>query len=300
LRTINLSIELKEGFMKITKAMQKVKDQQMPVHVNRVQRQYCQIQPAGGAEGDWVPPVYWNSQSCEPDLISLEKNRCVCFREDAPELDYYKMLRTQIMQRTKAKGWNTVMITSALPGEGKTVTSINLAMAFAKAYNQTALLVDSDLRQQKVYYYMGIDSRLGIFDHIVEGRPLKDIIIWPRIEKMTLISGGRIINESAELLGSPKMKSLIEEMKTRYNDRYILFDAPPVLSGADALILSSLVDGIVMVVEANKTSLKDIQEALTLMPKEKFLGFVLNKHTSERQGYYYYNARSAKERSKRR
>jgi protein-tyrosine kinase len=286
--------------MKITKAMQRVKDQQMPARAKRAQPKYHQVQRAGGAEGNWVPPVYWYSQSCEPDLFSMEKNRCVCFKEDTPELDYYKMLRTQIMQRTQAKGWNTVMITSALPGEGKTVTSINLAMTFAKAYNQTALLVDSDLRQQKVYCYLGIDSRLGIFDHLVEGRPLQDIIIWPRIEKMTLISGGRIINESAELLGSPKMKFLVEEMKTRYNDRYILFDAPPVLSGADALILSSLVDGIVMVVEADKTPLKDIQEALTLMPKEKFLGFVLNKHTSRRKGYYYYNYRSAKGRSKRR
>lgn len=286
--------------MKIMKAMQRVNNQQKPTDVTRVRRQYRQIQTAGGAEGDWVPPVYWNSRSCEPNLFTMEKNHCVCFMEDAPELDYYKMLRTQIMQRTKAKGWNTVMITSALPGEGKTVTSINLAMTFAKAYNQTALLVDSDLRQQKVYYYMGVDSRVGIFDHLVDGLPLKDIIVWPRIEKMTLISGGRIINESAELLGSPKMKFLIEEMKTRYDDRYILFDAPPVLSGADALILSSLVDGIVMVVEADKTSLKDIKEALTLMPKEKFLGFVLNKHTSERKGYYNYNYRSAKGRAKRR
>jgi protein-tyrosine kinase len=286
--------------MKIHKAMQKIKDQEPPALVSKVKPRYHQLQPAGGAEGDWVPPVYWYSQSCEPDFFAMEKNRCVCFMEDAPELDYYKMLRTQIMQRTKAKGWNTIMITSALPGEGKTVTSINLAMTFAKAYNQTALLVDSDLRQQKVYYYMGIDSRLGIFDHLVEGRPLQDVIIWPRIEKMTLISGGRIINESAELLGSPKMKFLIEEMKTRYNDRYILFDAPPVLSGADALILSSLVDGIVMVVEADKTPLNDIQEALALMPRKKFLGFVLNKHTSRKKGYYYYNYRSTKERSKRR
>lgn len=286
--------------MKIMKAMQRVKDQQMPARGNRAQPKYHQVQSAGGAEGDWVQPVYWYSQSCEPDLIFMEKNRCVCFMENVPELDYYKMLRTQIMQRTQAKGWNTVMITSALPGEGKTVTSINLAMTFAKAYNQTAMLVDADLRQQKVYYYMGIDSRLGIYDHLVEGRQLKDIIVWPRIEKMTLISGGRIINESAELLGSPKMKFLIEEMKTRYNDRYILFDAPPVLSGADALILSSLVDGIVMVVEADKTPLKDIQEALTLMPKEKFLGFVLNKYINERKGYYNYNYRSAKERSRRR
>jgi protein-tyrosine kinase len=222
--------------------------------------------------------------------------------EDAPELDYYKVLRAQIMQCAKAKGWNTVMITSTLPGEGKTVTSINLAMTFAKAYNQTVLLVDCDLRQQKVYRYMGIASELGIIDHLENGRSLNEMIIWPKIAKMTFISGGRTVNQSAELLGSPKMKTLIEEMKTRYTDRYILLDAPPILSGADALALSALADGIVMVVEAGRTPLKLIQEALELMPKEKFLGFVLNKHSGEQNGYYnYYGSygRGGKEKGKR-
>ena len=306
--------------MKIVKAMHKTRDQRVPVQVDKVQRNQRIVQPANdaphgvdarhkqrdvrpenGAEGDWAPPVYRNSQTCYPDLDALEKNRCVCFMKSAPELDHYKLLRAKIMQCTKAKGWNTIMITSALPGEGKTVTVINLAMTFAKAYNQTVLLVDCDLRQQKVYRYMGIPSDLGIIDHLVDGRPLNEIIIWPQIEKMTMISGGRTVDESAELLGSPKMKALIDEMKTRYTDRFILIDAPPIVSGADVLTLSSLADGIVMVVEAGRTPLNEIQEALELLPKEKFLGFVLNKHEGQNKKYYYYhyNARSTKGRSKR-
>jgi protein-tyrosine kinase len=283
--------------MKIAKALEKARGQRLSADGGT--RQRPPVRTARGAEGDWVPPVYRSSQSCEPDPAALEENRCVCFMADAPELDSYKMLRAQIMHCAKAKGWNTIMITSALPGEGKTVTSINLAMTFARAYNQTVLLVDCDLRQQKVYRYMGIASNLGIIDHLVDGRPLNEIIIWPRIEKMTMISGGRTINESAELLDSPRMKALVEEMKTRYADRCILIDAPPILSGADTLALSSLADGIVMVVEAGRTPLKEIQNALELMPNEKFLGFVLNKHSGEKIGYYDYYGRAGKRKNSR-
>ena len=281
--------------MKLLPALKRAADMKMPVHMERTQQRWRNPRNARrGAEGDWVPPVYWNSQSFEPDLAAMEKHHCVCFMEDAPALDFYKVLRVQIMRVAKAKGWKVIMVTSATPGEGKTVTTINLAMTFAKAYNQTVLLIDCDLRQQKVYRYMGIPGDLGIIDYLVEGCPLHEMIVWPRIEKMTVISGGRTVNESAELLGSPKMRALIQEMKTRYADRYILLDAPPVLSGADALTLSSLVDGIVMVVEAGRTPLREIQEALALMPKEKFLGFVLNKHRGEKNRYYPYCGYAAK------
>jgi protein-tyrosine kinase len=275
-------------------ALDKAGVQQVPALGNGVQRGSHDARAARGAKVDWAPPVYGISQSCQPDLAVMEENRCMCFMRDAPELDSYKVLRAQIMRWTRAKGWNTIMITSALPGEGKTVTAINLAMTFAKAYDHTVLLVDCDLRQQKVYRYMGIASKLGIIDHLLEGCPLNEMIVWPRIEKMTIISGGRTVNESAELLDSPRMKALVEEMKTRYTDRYILLDAPPVLNGADALTLASLADGVVMVVEAGRTPLIRIQEALELIPKEKFLGFVLNKHSDELNGYYNYYGRIGK------
>jgi protein-tyrosine kinase len=279
--------------MKIEQAVEKVRKHQSENRRQRTRKVSTASRPYGGAEGDWEPPSYTQSRCCTLDPRILQANRCICYMEDAPELDFYKVLRTQLMQRTQARGWNTIMITSARPGEGKTVTAINLAMTFAKAYSQTVLLMDCDLRQQKVYRYMGLAGEMGIIDHLVNGSPLKNMIIWPGIDKMTLISGGRTVNESTELLGSPKMKALIAEMKARYADRYLLLDAPPVLSGADALTLSVLVDGIVMVVESGKTPLKEIQEALALLPDEKFLGFVLNKHESENNGYYNYYDRAA-------
>jgi non-specific protein-tyrosine kinase len=247
-----------------------------------------------GLEGNGPPPVYVDSKCCTLDNAGALSRRCVCLASDTPVLDFYKVLRTRILQHAKPKGWNTLMVTSPRPGEGKTLTAINLALTIAKAFGQTALLVDCDFHQQQIHRYLGLESDRGIVDYLLDGVPLNELIIWPKIDKLTLISGGRTISESAELLGSQRMKDLVMEMKTRYGDRYVIFDVPPVLSGADALTFSQLVDGIIMVVEEGRTPIKEVDKALDLMPKEKFLGFVLNKAGITQSGYYSYKRRADK------
>lgn len=237
---------------------------------------------------EWSPPVYDKSRMIELDCEKVRENRCVCMFPDAEEIDYYKVLRTQIQHRTRVNGWNTVMITSVRPGEGKTLTAINLAFTFAKAFHHTVFLVDCDLKRQNVHQYLGLSNGVGLIDYLVDDVPLKDLIVWPGVEKMSVISGGRTVHDSTELLSSPKMKAAVMEMKTRYPDRYVLFDVPPLLAGADALAFAPLVDSILMVVEAEKTALPDVQKALELIPKEKFLGFVLNRHKSPMNKYYRY------------
>jgi protein-tyrosine kinase len=234
----------------------------------------------------WAAPQYKEVRTVQLDPDVIAANRIVCMLPDAPEIDFYKILRTQIRHRTKDKDWRTIMVTSVNPGEGKTLTTINLSITFAKEFNQTVLLVDSDLMRQNVHKYLGISSDKGLIDYLVNDQPLKDYIIWPGIDQLTLISGGRTIHDSSELLGSPQMKALVHEMKTRYNDRYVFFDAPPVLGGADAIVLAPLVDGIIMVVVEDQTSIHDVKKALALLPKEKFLGFVLNRQKTPLPNYY--------------
>jgi protein-tyrosine kinase len=234
---------------------------------------------------DWTPPAYSESRCVDLDSEHLRRNRCVCFFPEAPQLSYYKLLRTQIVQRCRASNWNTIMITSAVPGEGKTITAINLAATFAKAFGQTALLVDCDLQRQRVHQYLGVDSPAGLANYLQNGAALKDLIIWPGVEKLTLISGGEAVHDSAELISSPRMAELAAEMKARYGDRYILFDLPPLLAGADALAFAPLVDCILMVVHP-RTSFNELNTALELIPKEKFLGFVLNHVESPLDNYY--------------
>lgn len=235
---------------------------------------------------DWQPPVYCESCSIHLDFDLLAQNRCVSMFPDAPEAEYYKILQTNLQQRANGKNWNTIMVTSVMPNEGKTLTSINLAGAFAKEFNQTVLLVDCDLRRQNVHKYLGYSFDKGIVDYLVNGCALKDLIVWPNVEKLTIISGGKTISNSTELLGSPKMKSLIKEIKHRYEDRYIIFDVPPILSGADAIAFSPLTDCIVIVVEEGRTSMKDIKNALDMMPAEKIMGYVLNRRKAPVRGYY--------------
>jgi cellulose biosynthesis protein BcsQ len=102
-----------------------------------------------------------------------------------------------------------------------------------------------------------------------------------------LISGGRPCQEIAEMLGSPRMKDLVSEMKSRYRERYIIFDVPPILSGAEALTFYPLVDSVVVVVQAGKTSMDDVKKALQFIPKEKILGFALNRCLTSSQSEPY-------------
>jgi len=194
------------------------------------------------------------------------------------EVEAYRVLRTQILNRTRETGGNLIMITSALPGEGKTLTAINLALTFAREYQQTALLVDCDLRKQSIHEVLGYESDKGLIDHLIGECPVSDLFVWPGIEKLTIISGGGTINESSEVIGSSRMKELVMDMKSRYPERYIFFDVPSILSGADALTFALLVDFIVMVVQADKTPLGEVNKAAQLIPREKLLGLVLNRY----------------------
>lgn len=235
-----------------------------------------------------LPPDYSESRRVDLDLDVVGNNRCVCLFPEQPANGAYKILRTQIQQRIQEKGHNTVMVTSVLPGEGKTLTSINLALTFAKEISRTVLLVDCDLRAQRIHEYLGYKSDLGLISYLVDSTPIRDLIVWPGVEKLSIISGGKKIHDSTELIGSPKMKSLIKEMRSRYSGRFIIFDTPPVLTGADAIAFAPLVDSIILVVEEGRTSMDDIKKALDLLPKEKFLGFVMNRDTSPIKEYGTY------------
>lgn len=251
---------------------------------------------AKAPSGEFVTPVYHQSKCCKLNMHVVNKNICLGLNSNTPEIDAYKVLRTRILQRIRARDLKTVMITSILPGEGKTVTAINLALTVAKTHNHTALLVDGDLRRQQVHRYLGLKHKKGLADYLQQGLPLTDLIVWPHVDKFTFISGGDPSEESSELLGSVRMQQLVLELKKRYLNRYIFFDSAPILTGDDALTLSAWVDGIIMVVESHKTPMKLVEEALALIPKEKLLGFVLNKHKLHNRKYnrYYerYNTKS--------
>lgn len=229
------------------------------------------------------PFAYSLSRQVSVDIKKLQEKRFVAALTETSESDAYKILRTQIQQRTKDKGWNTLMVTSPWPGAGKTLTAINLAISMAQEFHQTVMLVDCDLRKQSIHKQLGYESYRGIADHLLENIALSELIVSPRINKLTIISGGKTIEGSTELLGSSKMERLVAEMKNRYQNRYIIFDVPSLLQGADAIAFLPFIDAVLLVVESGKTSLTDSKTALKLIPPEKLLGFVVNRQPSSKR-----------------
>jgi len=267
--------------MRIGKLMEKIDPAQKQTKFKREQ----EMQRSSGRE-EWSSPVYSQSRHVSLDERTMAKNRCIAFLSESPYLDAFKVLRTRVDILMNSRNFRTIMITSVNPGEGKTLTSINLALAYAKRFDQTVLLVDCDFRRQDVHKYMGIQSDRGLVDYLIHGLPLKDLIIWPGVEKFTFISGGPTVRDSTEIIESPRMRDLVEEVKNRYLDRLVIFDTPPVLYGADTLAFASLVDGIILVVEDGRTAAKDVIKASKLLPAEKLLGFVLNRDNITRSTYY--------------
>jgi len=225
----------------------------------------------------WNAPQYTESRRVTIDVETAVRNHCIALSPTFEALAGYKVLRTQLQQMSRQKAWKTIMVTSASPGEGKTVTAINLAVTFAREYDQTMLLVDADFGRQQIHRYLGYRSDAGLLDYLAERAPMQAVITCSEIEKFTVISGGRGIDDSSEIIGSPRMQTLVNDLKSRYEDRYVIFDVPAILNAADALAFAPLVDGIVVVVGAGISRQQDLIKALDMLPTEKIAGFVLNK-----------------------
>jgi protein-tyrosine kinase len=223
-----------------------------------------------------LKPVYSSTKVIHCDDGFLHKNRVisVCTRDEADRL---KILRTQILNSMSEEGKNTLMITSANPGEGKTLTAINLAISFSHQFNKTVLLVDGNIRKPTIHKYMGLEDGPGFADCLVDKKSMTDGLVNPGMDRIVILRGGTPHTNSAELLGSEKMKALLKEMKERYPERFIIFDTSSVLTSADPLVLANLVDGILLVVEAEKTKKEDVLKVLNMFKNKSVIGTVLNK-----------------------
>lgn len=206
----------------------------------------------------------------------LDKHHIIIDSAENEVLDQYNILRTQVLELTRDKGWNSIMVTSVGPGEGKTVVAINLALTLARDALQTALLVDCNLRNPTHCEYMGLNVNRGLSDHLLDDVPIPDLLVNPGLDNITLLPGGKPITGTADVLGSPKVKNMVRELKERYPERYVIYDCPHLLNMPDALVFSSYVDAVLLVVRSGKTALSDIRDSLKLLSKRNVLGIVMN------------------------
>ena len=155
----------------------------------------------------------------------------------------------------QAPNSNLIMVTSARPSEGKTFTTINLALSIALERDLTVLLVDADVAKPSIARVLNYPGTAGLVDYLADhDRPLSELILQTSLPKLRILPSGRRHAHSTELLASESMSQLVQELAQRYPDRVVLFDSPPLLATSEAVVLAGLMGQVVMVVEANKTT----------------------------------------------
>lgn len=190
---------------------------------------------------------------------------------------------------------NIIMVTSSVPGEGKSFTALNLAISIAMEMDKTVLLIDADVGRARIHELLNSPSEPGLTDLLVDRSvDFSDVILRTNIPKLRTIPVGRFHPHAHELLASNNMRALTRQLETRYPDRIVIFDTPPLLSTSDPVVLSGLAGQIVFVVAAGSTPRGVVRDALAMIDESKPVGLVLNKaRKPEGSSYYGYGAYGA-------
>lgn len=208
----------------------------------------------------------------------LRANRIIAAMPPGPFTEAYNLLRTRILQAFRENHWNSLAITSPGASAGKTLTAINLAISIAREVNYTVLLVDANLQQPWMLDYFGLAHRKGLSDYLRDDTPMSELLFKPGIvDHLVVLPGGKPMSNSSEMLSSPKMTRLVEEMKSRYPSRIIIFDMPPLLTTSDTLAFVPQVDAALLVVEDGVTTKSELEQSVELLRVTNIVGTVLNK-----------------------
>jgi len=205
--------------------------------------------------------------------------------------DQYRSLRHSIERRRNEAGLRTLAVTSAGPGEGKTITTLNLAGAMAQGHNRRILVIDADLRRPSVARYLGLDDQpsSGLSDAIRdETMQLRDVVVNLEGFNLSVLPAGAPTQTPYELLNSPRLENLLSEACRQYDQ--VIVDTPPVVSMPDCRVIGRLVDGFLVIVAADKTPRKLLAEAMNLLDASKVIGIVFNgaqRPLSNHYGYYH-------------
>ena len=246
------------------------------------------------------PGAQISSRSVELDLADLERRHFVSLSPKRRVInEEFSVIKRKLINNAfgplskSLKHSNLILVSSSRPGEGKTFTSINLALSIALEQDKTVLLVDTDVLRPQVAKTLGIDSDLGLTDYLSsDDIDVQDIILSTNVDRLKLITAGRAHHLSTELLASQKMADLAREFATRYKDRIVLFDAPPLLGVNETAVVAMMCGQAIIVLEENRSKLSEIEQSIALIPPEIAVGFVINKaHRTQigdyGYGYYY-------------
>ncbi len=207
---------------------------------------------------------------------------------DSFAADQFRRLKTQIFHWTP-NPLRTILVTSSVPDEGKTMVAFNLAIAISQEIHRKAILVDADLRNPSIRL-KNQGGVKGLSNYLLDGTPLAEILIRHE-ENFWVVPAGPSSRQSSELIDTKKMVEFISSLRERGDESFIIIDSPPLLLSTDPVLLSKMVDGIVMVIMADRTPKESVRRAIHSIDRNKIVGIVLNQIEKESLSYYtkYYD-----------
>lgn len=211
-----------------------------------------------------------------------------------PLADEFRVIKRPLLSNIQGRSAapieraNLIMVTSALPGEGKTFTSINLALSMAMEIDNTVLLVDADVARPTVLERLGVQASKGLLDLLTtQDLDVADVLLRTNVDRLSILPAGRPQSRATELLASEAMNRLLDDLATRYPDRVLIFDAPPLLPSTESRVLAAHMGQVVVVVEADRTSQGALTQAMATIEACPVVMTLLNKVRRSKVGAYY-------------
>jgi protein-tyrosine kinase len=220
------------------------------------------------------------------DENCIDENMVTLLKPHSFEAEQFKILRTKLLFPSSGKSPRTIMVTSSMPDEGKSLISANLAISIAQSIQEHVLLIDCDIRRPRVHTQFGFGDVAGLSEHLSRGIPISSLLHKTIVDKLSILPGGRPPFNPSELVSSQQMFKLLQEVKYRYSDRFIVIDSPPPKLTAETSALSRQVDGILLVIEYGRTSREMVSDLINIVGKEKIIGIVFNKLDMRFANYY--------------
>jgi exopolysaccharide/PEP-CTERM locus tyrosine autokinase len=221
-------------------------------------------------------------------LNRIDENLITFHQPNSVEAEIFKVLRTNLLFPSDGKPPKTIMVTSALPGDGKSFVCSNLAISLAQGVEEHVLLMDADIRNPSIEQMFGMENVGGLSEYLLKGSNVAENLAKTVVQKLTVLPAGKSPRNPTELLTTQKMKDLLDEVKNRYEDRYIIIDSAPLSIAPETAAIANYIDGILMVIKAGITPKKEIDEAIEQLGREKILGVVFNYSDQSAKKYYGY------------
>jgi len=246
----------------------------------------AKVEAAAAVQASPASFLYTRTRVFTPSAEMLEDNRILNPASAEPAAAAFRMLRTQVLQRMDAHGWRSLAVFGATASDGKTTTAINLAVSLASDHLHSVLLVDFDFKRPKVASRLGLSPEFGGDDALLGAARVEDCLYHPEgIERLVLLPARNTLTNSSEILAGPRSREIVSELRSRYPDRIVLFDLPPVLAADDALAFAPLVECGLVVVAEGSTRRNDLVRTIELLHKTPLVGTVLNRAVDAPSGY---------------